>query len=177
MRVLDPDGAALDALDAVGRVAELEDVAGHALDRPILVDAADDLILRFQQHLVVGGVGDSSARGQRRQPGPAPAAQHMVYGVVMEQRAAAAAPAGEAFSQHRDDGGKILPRQRAIRPGAAEEGEELVLLPFPRCNFGDDLLRQHIERLFRNRQSVEFAAADAVEQCRALDQFVARQRE
>src|SRR6266478_2327746 len=61
LRVLDPHGAALDALDTVGRVAELEDVAGHALNRPVLVDAADDLVLGLQQHLVIGGVGDGSA--------------------------------------------------------------------------------------------------------------------
>src|SRR6267143_1454113 len=101
----------------------------------------------------------------------------MVYGVVMEQRAAAAAPAGEALGQHRDDGGKILPRQRPIGPGAAEQREKLVLLPFPRRDFGDDLLRQHVERLFRDRQPVELAAMDALEQCGALDQLVARQWE
>ena len=39
LRVLDPHRAALDAQDAVGGVAELEHVAGQALDREILVDA------------------------------------------------------------------------------------------------------------------------------------------
>ena len=73
--VLDPDGPALDPLDAVGGVAELKDVAGHALDREILVDRADDLILRLEQHLVVGGVGNRAARGQRGRPRAAPAAQ------------------------------------------------------------------------------------------------------
>ena len=41
LRVLDPHGAALDAQDAVRAVAELEDVAGQALDREVLVDGAD----------------------------------------------------------------------------------------------------------------------------------------
>ena len=39
LRVLDPDRPALDPPDAVGGVAELEDVAGHALDGEVLVDA------------------------------------------------------------------------------------------------------------------------------------------
>ena len=47
MGVLDTDDAALDAQDAIGGVAELEDVAGHALDREILVDGADELVLRL----------------------------------------------------------------------------------------------------------------------------------
>ena len=50
-------------------------------------------------------------------------------------------------------------------------------MPFARGDFGDDLLRQHVERLFRNRQPIELAAADAVEQRRAFDQLVARERE
>ena len=84
-RVLDAHGAALDALDAIGGVAELEDVAGHAFDREILVDRADDLIFGFEQYLIVGIVGDRAARGQRGQPRAAPAAQHMVDRIVMDQ--------------------------------------------------------------------------------------------
>ena len=37
-------------------------------------------------------------------------------------------------------------------------------------------MREHIQRLIGDRQRVEFAAANAVEQRRAFDQFVARQR-
>ena len=76
MRVLDAHDAALDALDPVGRVAELEDVAGEALDREILVHRADELVFRLEQHLVVGVVGNGAAGGQRRQARAAPAAQH-----------------------------------------------------------------------------------------------------
>ena len=39
VRVLDAHDAALDAQDAIGAVAELEDVAGQALDREVLVHA------------------------------------------------------------------------------------------------------------------------------------------
>jgi hypothetical protein len=58
------------AQDAVAGVAELEDVAGHALDGEVLVDRADRSGLRLQHHLVVGGVGNGAARGQRRQRAP-----------------------------------------------------------------------------------------------------------
>jgi hypothetical protein len=49
MGILDPHHAALDAHDAIALVAELEDVAGEALDREVLVHAADDVVFRFQQ--------------------------------------------------------------------------------------------------------------------------------
>ena len=64
----------------------------------------------------------------------------------------------------------------AIRPGAPHQRVELVLAPFARADLGHDLLRQHVERLLGDREPVELAAADAVEQRRALDELVARQR-
>ena len=94
----------------------------------------------------------------------------------MDQRAAPAAPRAEAVGQHVDDRREILPRQVAIRPGAPHQREQLVLAPLARGDLGDDLLRQHVERLLRDRETIELAAADAVEQRRALDQLVARQR-
>ena len=49
--ILDAHDAALDADDAIALVAELEDVAAHALDRKILVHGADEVVLGLQQHL------------------------------------------------------------------------------------------------------------------------------
>ena len=86
MGVLDADGTALDPQNAVGGVAELEDVAGHALDGEILVHGADHLVLGLQHHLIVGVVGDRAAGGQRGEPRTAPAAQHAVDRVVMDKR-------------------------------------------------------------------------------------------
>ena len=67
MRVLDADAALLDAQDAVGDVAELEHVPLQALDREVLVDRADELRLRLEDHLVVGRVGNRAAGGERGQ--------------------------------------------------------------------------------------------------------------
>ena len=120
LRVLDPHRPALDPQDAIGRVAELEDVAGQALDGEILVDRADDLVLRLEHHLVVGGVGNRAAGGQRGQPRAAPAAQHAVDRVAMNERAAPAAAGGEAVGQHAHDGVELLARQLAIGPGAPQ---------------------------------------------------------
>ena len=76
----------------------------------------------------------------------------------------------------RDDLGEFSRASVAIRPGAAHQREQLVLAPFPRRDLGDDLLRQHVERLLGDDEPVELAAAHAVEQRGAFDQLVARQR-
>jgi len=176
MRVLDPHHAAFDADDAIALVAELEDVAGHALDREILVHGADEMVLGLEQHLIIGVVRDRAAGRQRGEPRAAAAAQQMVDAVVVDQRAAAAAAGGEAFRQHAHHRREILPRQRAVGKGTAHERVKLVLVPLARGHFGDDLLGQDVERLLRDGEPVELAAADAVEQRRTLHQLVARQR-
>ncbi len=177
VRVLDPDDAAADPEDAIGGVAELEDVAGHALDREVLVDRADQLIFRFQDHLVVGGVRNRAARGQRGQPRAAPAAQHVVDRVVMDQGTPPAAARAEARGQHDHDCGEVLARQVSVGPGAAHQHVEVVLRPFARRDLGDDLLRQHVQLTLGDDKAVELAAADAVQKCRAFDQLVPGQRE
>src|SRR3954447_3326224 len=66
VRILDAHDATLDPLDAIAPVAELEDIAGDALDREILIYGADDMILGFEQNLAIGIVWDGSTRGERR---------------------------------------------------------------------------------------------------------------
>ena len=87
MRILDAHAARLDAPDPVRRVAELEDVAGEALDREVLVDRADELVRGLQHDVVVGVVGNRAAGGERREPRAAPAAQHAVDRVAVDVRA------------------------------------------------------------------------------------------
>ena len=178
VRILHAHDAALHPQDAIGGIAELEDVAGHALDGEVLVHRADDLGLGLQQHLVVGVVGDGAAGGQRRQARAAPAAQHAVHRVVVDQRPAPAAPAGEAFRQHGDERGEILAFQRAVGPGPARQGVELVLVPLlgarPRRRSAAPARRAAHPGCI---EPVELAAPDAVDQRRALDEVVARERE
>ena len=176
MGILDPHHAALDADDAIALVAELKDVAGQAFDREVFVHGADEVVLGLQQHLIVGIVRDGATGRQRGEPCAAPAAQHVVDAVVVDQRAAAAAAGAETFRQHSYHRREILPRQRAIGRCAAHQCIEFVLVPIARGHFRNDLLGQHVERLFRNDKPIELAAADAVEQRRALHQLVAGQR-
>src|SRR5215471_1223117 len=116
MRVLDPHHAALDANNAVALVAELEDIAGHALDREILVDRADDVIFRLQRHLIIGIVWNRAAGGQCREPCASSAAQYAIDAVVMDERPAPAATGAEPLGEHLDNRREILAWQAPIRP-------------------------------------------------------------
>ena len=175
--VLHPDRALLHAQDAIGGVAQLEDIALQALHGEVLVDRADGLRLRFEQHRVVGRVGYRPAGGQGRQTRAAPAAHFAVDGVVVDEGAATAAARSEAVCEHPDDIVELRALQVAVGVGALQQGEELIEVPLARGDFGHDLLRQHIERLGGNAQAIELPAPDAVEQRRAFDEIVARQRE
>ena len=55
--------------------------------------------------------------------------------------------------------------------------EQLVLAVLARGDLGDDLLREHVERMFGNAQAIELAAAHGIEQRDAVDQLVAAARE
>src|SRR5262249_57486979 len=94
--VLDEDAAGLDAADPPRGVAELEDVAGRALDREVLVDLADLGLLRPLHDRVVVVVGDRAARGDRGEPGAAPAAQLASDAVAVEVGAGTAAAGRDA---------------------------------------------------------------------------------
>lgn len=177
MRVLHAQPVALDALDAVAGVAELEDVAGHALDREILVHRAHDDRLRLQHHLVVGGVGDGPAGGQRGEPRAAPRAQLAVHRVAMDVGRARALPRGEALGQHAHHRVEFAAGELAVGMRAAHQRVQRVLVPLAAGHLGHDLLGQHVERLRRHHQCVQFAAAHAVEQGGAFDQVVAGGRE
>src|SRR5260221_8162164 len=95
----------------------------------------------------------------------------------MDEGAAPAAPRAEAVGEHAHHVGEILARQVAVGKGATDQRIELVLAAVARSDLGDDLLRQHVERLFGDGQAVELAAAHAVDEGRTLDELVARQRE
>ena len=103
VRVRDVDLARLDLLDAIRRVAELEHVAGHALEREVLVQRADRQLARQQHDVVVELIGNRAAVRDRRQRGAAPAAQHVVDAVEVQMRAAPAAVRREAVGEHARD--------------------------------------------------------------------------
>ena len=94
----------------------------------------------------------------------------------MQVCAAAAAASGESFGQHPHDGVERFARQTSERVRAPNHFEQPVFRPFFRSNCRDNLLRENIKRLFGNLQMIELAAPHRVEQRRAFNQFVARER-
>ncbi len=68
-----PHHARLDPADPPRGRAEQEHVAGHGLDRPVLVHRPDQGLVRLGQHPEVTQLRDRPARGERRETG-APAA-------------------------------------------------------------------------------------------------------
>ena len=170
LRVGHPHHPRLDLQDPPGGVAELEDVAHAGLDGEVFVHRPDRSLLRLEQHPVIGAVGNGAARGERRQPRPARAAQTAVHAVAVQERRA---PPG-VQAHH---GVEVLARQVAVRPGAPAGREEGLLLPGLGGAGGDHLLRQDVERRPRLRRAIQVAAADGVEQRRGAGQLVARERE
>ncbi len=107
-------------------VAELEDVAGHALDSEVFVERADEYVFRLEEHAIVGNFRDRSSGGDREHSRAAAAAHLGVHFIAMHERAASSAPRGETVGDHLHDGIEIAARQLAIRPCPAHEREKLI---------------------------------------------------
>ena len=87
MRIGHSDDARADARDLPRHVPELEDVAGEAFDREILVQRSDERVFRLEQHAIVGDFRDRASGGEREQPRGSPGAQRGMHFVAMDQRA------------------------------------------------------------------------------------------
>ena len=163
LRVLHSHAAAFDAQDAVRLVAELEDIAGDAFDREVLVDATDHRRLWFEHDFVIGGVRDRAARGDRGQTRAATRTQDAVNRVAMQIRAARSAPCREAIGEHAHNRGELLARNLRERVRTTHEVEKVIFPAFAAGDFGDDLLRKHIERRALDVQGIELPAAHRIE--------------
>ena len=104
------DLALFDLQDTVRGIAQLKDIAGHALEGEVLVETADEKTLRQQDHVVVELIGDGAAVGDRHQPRALAAAQHAVHRVAVQIGAAPSAMGGEAVGQHAHHRGEVVAR-------------------------------------------------------------------
>ena len=72
---------------------------------------------------------------------------------------------------------KLFQRQFAVWPGRFKYAIQCFFLPFPVCDFGSDLLCEHIQWLHGYWNAVELIFFDGCEQRHAFDQIIATERE
>ena len=177
VRILHPHAASLDAPDAPALVAEQEDVAGHALDGPVLVHLPDGDAFRLGHHRVLRRLRDRAARRDRRDPRPAPRFEHLVHAVAVQPRPLrATGPPRHALGVHLDERVELRTRQVAIRPGPLDQLVRGVLGEIFARRHRYQLLREHVARPLGNPRDLEGAGPHPAHQGRALDQLIARDR-
>ena len=81
-------------------IAQLKDIARVALDREILIERADERVVRLEDHAIVGNLRDGAARRLREEPCTAASADGGVHLVAMHQGRAPAAAGCKAFRRH-----------------------------------------------------------------------------
>src|SRR4029079_11436445 len=126
-----------------------------------------------EHHGIVGVVRYGSPRSDRGQSGSLSPAQPMIDHVVVQVGSASAAPGREALAQHLDYLVEFASCETAERVGAADHLEQLVFNPFRGGTRRNDLLSKYVQSLLRNRQLIELAPANRIQQRRAFDQLVA----
>ncbi len=99
-----------------------------------------------------------------------------MHRVAMNERAAPPDARGVAFGQRPHDRVEDAALEIAVGPCPPEKVEKLGLLPVLSRDLGDNLLGEHVERLFWDRQPVELAPPHAVDEGDALEAIVERQR-
>ena len=175
-RIGNADVAAGDLQDEPRRVAELKDVAGAALDREVLVERADERVVRIEDDAIVGDLRDGASRRLREQPRATASAHGAVDLVAVEQGRATAATRREAVGRHSQDAVERLAIEGPVRPRPFHQREELVFRIVAARRLGDDLLRQHVERRVVRDDGVEHAGLNRAQKCRAFHEIVARYR-
>jgi hypothetical protein len=157
--------------------AEQEDVACHRLDGPVLVDGADERVVRLGQHPVVARLRDGAPRRDRGQPGALPGPQLAVDPVVVQVGAPPAPPGLDAVGHQVHDLVELLPLEAGVVGGPAHEVEQLVGAPLLGGDLGHDLLGGDVEGQAGELHRVESAGPHGGQQGRALDELVAGEGE
>ena len=147
LRVGDAHVAGRDLQHPPRRVAELEDVAGVALDREVLVQRADERVVGLEHHAVVGDFRNRAARGQREQPRAAPAAHRRWTSSRCTSAPRRPRRVAKPSASHRARRRRTSPRSSARYGHARRTKANSSSSPYrPARGLGDDLLREHVER-------------------------------
>ena len=127
LRVRDAHHAGADLQDLPRGVAELEDVAGVALDREVLVERADEGVVRIEDDAVVGDLGDRAAGGDAPAVrAPRRPRSRALTSSRWTQRARRPRLVAKPSAASPTTASKLERASVAIRPGAADQREQLV---------------------------------------------------
>ena len=118
----DPYGARLDPADPPRDAPEEEHVPRHRLDRPVLVDRADESLLRLEHDAEVGDIRDRPARCHRGQTGAPSGPQYPVYPVAMQVGAAATPTCDDTLADEVHHRLEILGTELGVGRGPADKG-------------------------------------------------------
>ncbi len=175
--VTHPDDAGLDPPDLPRVGTQEEDVTRHRLDRPVLVDRADEGVVWVRDDAIVAGLGNGAPRGRGGEAGALAGPELAVDGVVVDVGAAAPPSGLDAAAHQLDDLVELGPGEVVVGRSPADEGVQVVGPPLGRGHLGHHLLGQDVERPSGRVDGIEAAGADGQEQRGALHQLVAGERE
>src|SRR6266702_1687561 len=100
-----------------------------------------------------------------------------VNAVAQQVRAVASAAGFDAFAEQLDDLVEELAAKVAVRIRAPQYAVERIFIPGLSADAGDDLLHQHVNRLRRDFELIEFSGTHLADQRGLFEQVVARRRE
>ena len=177
----DDDLVVGDVLDAPGRGAEQEGLADGALEDHLFVELADAGGAgrrAGQEHAVEAAIGDGAAVGDRDALG-AFARDHRVADAIPGDARPQLGElvGGVAAGQHVEHAVEDAAIEVGERRGPAHHREQLVDRPAVHRHHGDDLLRQHVERVARIARRFDQAFVHAARGRGAGDQVAAVLRE
>ena len=175
MGVFNANHPRIDTQNSPGGISQLENVTRHTFDGEIFVQSPNKCLAWLQNHPVIRIVRYGSAGGESGDARTAPGAQPMVDSIMMNQSGSPAAFGAEPFRQHSDNFVEFLPGHIPVRISGAQQFKEGFFLTIFASGAGHDLLRQKIERLGWNLESIHLALANALNGGHALHQFVPAQ--
>src|SRR5262245_58534221 len=134
MRILNAHATHLNAADSPGGVAQQHDVARQALDRKVLINAADNDAFRLRYHRVIRGVRYRSPGSDCSQARSTASSNAAVDAIVMQIGLPPAAPRRDTFGQHPKDGIEVFALEVAVGICALDHLEQVTFLPLlSRC--------------------------------------------
>ncbi len=141
--------------DAPARIAQLDHIAGPAIDGVMLIERGDLCAFGLQDDGEDRRVRNRSAVADRRHPRASAGVQLARYAIAQEVRAVAAARVFDALMQYADELIELRAGEIPVGIRTRHQAIEIVLAPWLRAAHGDHLLHQDVERLWRNLKPVK----------------------